>query len=153
MQSTKIQYLTCMKYSILLLAVFFMTTLVAAQNKTAAVPAKYDAAVSFNSICCGPPSADFLKAFVKKFNKDNKVVLNTSIAGGCGREGEFSILFSLTGLKAKPKAKFMAAIKTLIPQQQSKNKTANSSSGNMELTYNVTAADFGNCRSGITKWE
>jgi hypothetical protein len=142
-----------MKHYIILLSALLTAGIITAQNKTAAAPAKYDVAVSFNSICCGPPSADFLKAFVKKFNKDNKVVLNTSIAGGCGREGEFSILFSLTGLKAKPKAKFMAAIKTLIPQQQAKNKTANSSSGNMELSYNVTAADFGNCRSGITKWE
>jgi hypothetical protein len=153
MQSTGILYLTGMKKYVLLLSILLTGIAVSAQYKTAAVPAKYDIAVSFNSICCGPPSADFLKTFVKKFNKDNKVLLNASIAGGCGREGEFSILFSLSGLKAKPKAKFMAAIKTLIPQQQAKNKTANNSSGNMELSYNVTAADFNNCRSGIAKWE
>jgi hypothetical protein len=153
MQSAGILYLTGMKKYVLLLGVLLTGITVTAQDKTAVAAVKYDAAVSFNSICCGPPSADFLKAFIKKFNKDNKVVLNASIAGGCGREGEFSILFSLTGLKAKPKAKFMAAIKTLIPQQQAKNKIANNSSGNMELSYNVTAADFSNCRSGITKWQ
>jgi hypothetical protein len=143
-----------MKQFIFLLSTMLNVSIVAAQSKAdAAAPAKYDVAVSFNSICCGPPSADFLKAFVKKFNKDNKLVLNASIAGGCGREGEFSILFSLAGVKVKPKAKFMAAIKTLIPQQQAKNKAANSSSGNMELSYNATAVDFGNCRSGITKWQ
>jgi hypothetical protein len=153
MHSAGILYLTGMKKYVLLLGVLITGIAAVAQDKTAAAPAKYDAAVSFNSICCGPPSADFLKTFVKKFNKDNKVVLNASMAGGCGREGEFSILFSLTGLKAKPKAKFMAAIKTLIPQQEAKNKAANNSIGNMSLSYNVTAADFSNCRSGIVKWE
>ncbi len=142
-----------MKYSILLLVTLLTGIIAAAQNKTAAAPAKYDVAISFNSICCGPPSSDFLKDFIKKFNKENKLTLKTLIAGGCGREGEFSILFSLTGVKVKAKAKFMTAIKTLVPQQQAKNKTANNSSGNMELSYNVTTADFSNCRSGITKWQ
>jgi hypothetical protein len=152
MQSAGKLYLTGMKQYLFLLGTLLLINAVRAQNKTAAAPAVYDVAVSFNSICCGPPSADFLKAFVKKFNQDNKVVLNASIAGGCGREGEFSILFSLGSLKAKPKAKFMAAIKKLVPQQQAKNKAASSSSGNLELSYNTTAADFSNCRSGITKW-
>lgn len=142
-----------MKYLFIFFAAMITGTIANGQNKKVALPTKFDVAVSFNSICCGPPSSDFLKDFVKKFNKENKLTLKTFIAAGCGREGEFSILFSLTGVKAKPKAKFMAAIKTLIPQQQAKNKTANTSSGNLESLYDVTPEEFSNCRSGITKWD
>jgi hypothetical protein len=142
-----------MKYSILLMCILFAGITATAQGKKASAPATYDVAVSFNSICCGPPSPDFLKAFVKKFNKDNKVKLTTFIAGGCGREGEFSILFSLAGVKARTKAKFMGAIKNQVTSEEAKNKTANSSSGNMILAYNTSSTDYSSCRSGISTWE
>ena len=113
----------------------------------------YDVVVSFGSMCCGTASDDFLKNFVKEFNSKNKVAISAMQVGGCGREGEYKILFSLEKLKEAKKIKFVSALKKLIPEQNEKNKTVKASSGPISLEYDLTSNKLENCRGELTKWK
>ncbi|MBC7511854.1 MAG: hypothetical protein H7320_24410 [Ferruginibacter sp.] len=113
----------------------------------------YSVVVSFGSMCCGTASDDFLKNFVKQFNTKNKVVISAMQVGGCGREGEYKILFSLEKLKEAKKIKFVTALKKLIPEQNEKNKTVKASSGPVTLDYNLPFNKLENCRGQLTKWQ
>lgn len=115
--------------------------------------ANYGVVVSFGSMCCGTASDDFLKNFVKEFNTKNKVVISAMQVGGCGREGEYKILFSLEKLKESKKIKFVAALKKLIPEQNEKNKIVKASSGPISLEYNLPLNKLENCRGQLTKWK
>ncbi len=112
----------------------------------------YGVVVSFGSMCCGTASDDFLKNFVKEFNFKNKVTINAMQVGGCGREGEYKILFSIEKLKEVKKIKFVAALKKLIPAQNDKNKTVKPNSGTITLDYDLPLNKLGNCRGQLTKW-
>lgn len=142
-----------MKYRITFFFVLILCATLNAQTTKTTAPVKYDVVVSFGSICCGTPSDDFLKDFIKEFNCKNKVTINAWQLGGCGREGEFKILFSLVKFKEAKKIKLIAALKKLIPEQNDKNKAANASSGSISLDYNLPLSDFGNCRGQLAKWK
>ena len=120
---------------------------------TSSTPDNYDVVVFFGSICCGPPSDDFLKDFVSEFAAKNKVVINAWQLGGCGREGESKVMISLFQLKKSKKKKFLTAIQQLVPRQNEKNKTANGSSGNISLEYNLPSGNQNDCRGKLTKWK
>ncbi len=128
--------------------------------ETAAMPSSeqgktYPVAVFFNSICCGTPSEVFLKDYVKNFNKNNAVKVTADIAAGCGREGEFTVLFDLSSIPVSKKAvagKFMSGLKKLVTETDAKNKQTNTSSGGIEVVENVKSTDYGNCRMGIKPW-
>ena len=109
----------------------------------------YDIAVSFNSICCGPPSDAFLHELLDTFNRKNKVQVSAWQLGGCGREGESKILFSLKKLKKTTAKKFITLIKKTLKDQNDKNKTANASSGDISLEYNIFLKDITNCRDQL----
>ena len=114
---------------------------------------KYDAVISFNSICCGTPSADFLRIFCKEFSKKNKVDLQIWQLGGCGREGEFKILVSLIKLKPAKKVKFERLLQKNISLQNSKNKSDKPSSGNINLNLAPEEKNFSNCSEKLTEWK
>ena len=112
----------------------------------------YPLAVSFNSICCGTASPDFLKTFVKQFNEKNSTNISADIAAGCGKEGEFVILFKLSPNDAM-NAKFKSSLVTLVGTEDAKNKKLNSSSGGISLSENATESNFQHCRLGILPWK
>lgn len=117
----------------------------------AQVPAKFEAGVAFNSICCGPPD----DAFLQKFYRASKKCYNTIAAykaGGCGREGEFRILFKLSGMKTTDRKKFLKELKELVLRQDKANKAKNSSSGSVEMLQFIKRSDLSYCGSGISKW-
>ena len=112
----------------------------------------YAAGVSFGSMCCGTSSDQFLKDYVKKFNKKYKVKITADKFGGCGREGEFVVLFPLTKIKKTTSQQFINGLEKLLPAQDAKNKKIKSSSGGFQLLRNVKAAECNHCRMGKTKW-
>ena len=112
----------------------------------------YPIAVSFGSMCCGPSSDQFLKDFVKKFNKKNGAKITGEKYAGCGREGEFVIVFSLNKTKKNSCNQFMKELEKLLPQQEAKTKKAKSSSGGFQKLTDVKASDYSHCRLGKTKW-
>jgi hypothetical protein len=116
------------------------------------VESAYVVGVSFNSICCGPPPDDFLKTFVNKFKNANGVSVAADKIAGCGREGEFVVLFDLSKMKEPAKASFVAGLEKLIPSQDAENKRASTSSGGLALLYNVKASDYSHCRIKAEKW-
>ncbi len=143
----------------LLLLLFFSLSMAPLHTATAQLkkpvvnnnpkPAIYQVEVSFTSMCCGTAPTDFLHLFVDSFNKKNKVQLDAWQWGGCGKEGENIVLFSTTNLKKKQEKKFLNAIKTLIPQQNEKNKKINASMGEINIDYDVAAATINNCRGNL----
>lgn len=146
-----------MKY-ILFLAILISAGACSSSNadtsKTTASQAdkKYPVAVSFGSICCGTPSDDFLKTFASGFNKKNSVKITADIAAGCGKEGEFVILFNLPENKTAINSSFIAELEKTVKETDEKNKIANSSSGGMQVLYDIKTGDYNYCRLGIKKW-
>lgn len=112
----------------------------------------YPVAVSFGSICCGTPSDDFLKTFTAAFNKKNSVKISADIAAGCGREGEFVILFNLPDNKKTIHSSFITELEKTVKETGEKNKKANSSSGVLQVLYGVKTSEYNYCRLGIKKW-
>ena len=142
-----------MKYAMLL---FFYATIALSGNcqvPTTSAPLKYDVAISFGSMCCGTASDTFLKYYIKKFNCKNKVTVKAWLLGGCGREGEFKILFSLSNLKETKKTTLKADLKNLIPEQNKKNKASKASSGMISVEENVPLSKLENCRDSLAQWK
>ena len=141
-----------MKIIIQLALFLIITSALKSQQKDDTLK-KYDAVISFNSICCGTPSADFLRTFCKEFSNKNKVDFQVWQLGGCGREGEFKILICLSKLKASKKVKFKKALKKNILLQNSKNKTLKPSSGNINPDFYPQPSNFSNCSGEMTEWK
>jgi len=112
----------------------------------------YPLAVSFNSICCGTASSDFLKSFVVTFNQRNGTNISADIAAACGKEGEFVLLFKMPD-NERANQKFKRELESIIEQTDAQNKKTNSSSGGIALLQNARPDDYKNCRLGITAWD
>ena len=140
---------------ILIKVLFFLLLIsnVSAQQKLDSDPNVYDAIISFNSICCGTPSSSFLSTFLHDYSKKNNVVLKAWHLGGCGREGEFKILVSLSKFKKFKKIKFKKSLQNLIPDQNKKNKTLKPSSGNINIEYNLPLSNDENCLEKLSEWK
>lgn len=139
------------KIALQLLASILFFASADAQVTTPVTPEKYDVVISFNSMCCGTASNDFLKEFITNFNAKNKVVLNVWQMTGCGREGESKVVISSTGIKKSVKTKLIKSLKTLIPQQNEKNKTIKATIGNIDLEYGIAANSITNCRGQLER--
>ena len=142
-----------MKIIFALLSIFLVSCNKAATPVSTKGDTVYLVGISFNSICCGPPSEDFLKTFVKKFNKANTVKITADKIAGCGREGEFVVLFELGNLKTATREKFIAEVEQLIPVQNAANKNASTSSGGLDVLHNVKGSDYNHCRIKSQNWE
>lgn len=144
---------TTMKYlfnTILLLLVFnAINAQVKKQN-----PAGYEAVANFTSICCGTVSDDFLKTFVKNYNKTNRKQPAVAYRiSGCGREGEFKILFSLSKLTKTNKAKFMTGLKKVVAVQNRNSTAAGQNKGPVNLSYDQSVDPTQGCRGELEKWD
>lgn len=140
-----------MKYGISFLFYILVSISVYGQATTNKL-LKYDVVVSFGSMCCGTASDDFLKDYIKKFNCKNKVTVKAWLLGGCGREGEFKILFALSNLKEVKKTLLTTELKKLIPEQNKKNKASNASSGPIGIDYDLPSSRLENCREPLANW-
>jgi hypothetical protein len=142
-----------MKYFLVFFVCIFFQICANAQTGASPLPVKYDVVVSFGSMCCGTASDDFLKNYFKKVCYKNKTLVKAWILAGCGREGEFKIVFSLSGLKEIKKAKLKAELKKLIPEQNKKNKAFKASSGPVSIAYDLTAGNTENCSQPPADWK
>ncbi len=142
-----------MKYSIFFLLYVILIVQVNGQTATTSVSQKYDVVVSFGSMCCGTASDNFLKDYIKKFNSKNKITVKGNLLAGCGREGEFKILFTLSNLKEAKKATLTKPLGKLIDDQNKKNKTSNASSGPISIAYDVPLSKLENCRETLANWK
>ena len=109
----------------------------------------YEAAVHFSSICCGTTSDNFLKDFVSKFNKYYKVKVPAQKLGGCGREGEFYVLFSLEKIKKSVNKQFLSRLKTEVDKQNQVIKTEGQNKGPVSIANNVGFNDLQGCRQEL----
>jgi hypothetical protein len=137
----------------LLIGIFFFSGLYSTTIANGALQdKKYPVAVSFGSMCCGTATDEFLKSFVEKFNKQNHVKISADKAAGCGREGEFVILFILPKSKKLIENKFINQLGITVKTQDERNKKLNKTSGGMELIFKINSSQYGHCRLGFTKW-
>ncbi len=142
-----------MKFRIILFFALLQYASLAAQTSSPAKLDKYDVVVSFGSMCCGPASDDFLKDFVKKCTAQNKKdIIKGWMLDGCGREGEYKILFSLNAFEESKKNKFIDQLRFLIEEQNKKNKAVNGSSGSISVKTNLLLTDFDYCRGSLQLW-
>lgn len=142
-----------MKYVISFFLYVILVVQVNGQTVTATASQKYDVVVSFGSMCCGTASDIFLKDYIKKFNSKNKIAVKGKLLAGCGREGEFKILFMLSNLKVAKKATLTKAVEKLIDDENKKNKVTNASSGPISIAYDVPFGRLENCREPLANWK
>lgn len=123
-----------------------------AEPGVAATDSSYPLAVSFGSMCCGTASPDFLKSFIKSFNKKNGSKISADIAGACGKEGEFVILFKMQESKGITST-FKTELEALVVKTDASNRKVNTSSGGISVLQDAKTTEFQYCRLGITTWE
>lgn len=110
----------------------------------------YPVTVVFGSMCCGTVSSDFLAKFLKNFNANTAVKVTADIAEGCGKEGEFFVLFKID---EKQKASFTEKLIIVVNAEETSNRKKDPSSGGVEIRYNVSKTDLEYCRLGIKPWK
>lgn len=110
----------------------------------------YPVSVVFGSMCCGTVSSDFLAKFLKDFNATATVKVTADIAEGCGKEGEFFVLFKID---EKQKASFTEKLMPVVNAEETSNRKKDASSGGLEIRYNVPKTDLEYCRLGIKPWK
>lgn len=120
------------------------------QIANVAVDSSYKVAVAFGSRCCGTVSSDFLGKFLKDFNRIAAVKVSADIAEGCGREGEFYILFKVD---EKVKILFIEKLIPLVNEEETNNRKKDASSGDVEIKYDVLKTAVGHCRLGVRSWK
>jgi hypothetical protein len=138
--------------TIYLFFALLLYTSLTAQTTPPGKSGKYDVVVSFGSMCCGTASDDFLKDFIKNCYAKNRDTIRGWVLNGCGREGEYKILFSLTALEKSKKTRFIDRLAILIDEQNKKNKAVNASSGSVSMKTDLPLADFDYCRGDLKLW-
>jgi len=74
--------------------------------------------ISYNSICCGPPSEKPVRDYIQKFlgkNKNKAVEIYKQT--GLGREGEFKLFVGIDALSKSAKKKFISGLEAAINSQ------------------------------------
>jgi hypothetical protein len=112
----------------------------------------YPIAVSFGSMAGGPVDDAFLKKWTLNFNRVNKTKVTAVKYGGCGREGEFAIMFNTGKMSGDQRKKFFNELSAAIKKQEKINRAADKRAGNMDLQYNVNSAEYDHCRLGAKNW-
>ncbi len=132
---------------------FLMLYTITYSQTDSILPEKYEVVASFGSMCCGPVADTFLKTYIKQFALKNKVSVRVWQKAGCGREGEFKIVFSLVNLPGAAKKKLLKGLKKLVRDQNDKNKKLHSNSGLVSLVYDMPTGELTNCRGQLTIWK
>ncbi len=107
------------KYWTLLLLLFQLNAF--SQEKDSVI--HYRILIKFESVCCGVPNDTPLQKLIHSFKKKNNLSKITAYRiGPLGREGEYSLGFNLTELKATQRKKITLKIKELAPSLNDKGK-------------------------------
>ncbi|OBW40208.1 hypothetical protein AB670_03446 [Chryseobacterium sp. MOF25P] len=80
--------------------------------------------ISYNSICCGPPSSAPVINYINSF-QGKKNTLEVYQQSRLGREGEYKLFIGIDALSKSKKAKFIKGLEATINSQ---NKSRNESS-------------------------
>lgn len=112
----------------------------------------YPVAVAFGSMASGPVSDAFLKKWAINFNRVNKTKVTAVKYAGCGREGEYAIMFNTGKISGEKRKKFLTELSAVIKKQEKINRKADKHAGNMDIQYNVNSADYNHCRLGAKAW-
>lgn len=128
---------------ITLTSVFLMLQSCKSASEAAKNPAPALTVVSFNSICCGVRADTFLKAFFEAFKNKNDVQLSASKVTGCGKEGEYKVMFDTKQLSGSMYKKFSGELKNLIDTESDKHKSSQDGTLNIETMDSI---DISYCR-------
>ena len=112
----------------------------------------YPVAVSFGSMAGGPVSDAFLKKWAVTFNKINKTRVTGVVYSGCGREGEYAVMFNCGQMSGDKRKKFLNELNAVLKKQEKINRAADKHAGNMDLQYNVNSLEYDHCRIGAKPW-
>ncbi|MGO4710460.1 hypothetical protein AB4Y90_15430 [Chryseobacterium sp. 2TAF14] len=80
--------------------------------------------ISYNSICCGPPSSTPVMNHINSF-QNKKCILEVYQQSRLGREGEYKLFVGIDALSKSKKAEFMKGLEAVINSQ---NKSRNENS-------------------------
>lgn len=80
--------------------------------------------ISYNSICCGPPSSSSVMNYIENF-QGKKNTLEVYRQSRLGREGEYKLFIGIDALSKNKKAKFIKGLESAINSQ---NKSRNENS-------------------------
>jgi len=82
--------------------------------------------ISYNSICCGPPSTAPVMNYIEGFQKKNKgKTVEVFRQSGLGREGEFKLFIGIDALSKSQKSKFLKGLEAAVNSQNSaKNQSS-----------------------------
>ncbi len=82
--------------------------------------------LSYNSMCCGTPSAAPVMNYIEAFKKSNKGKdIEVFRQSGLGREGEFALYIGTDALLKNKRDKFVQGLETIITSQNnSRNKNS-----------------------------
>lgn len=88
--------------------------------------------ISYNSICCGPPSTAPVMNYIETFQKKNKgKVVEIFRQSGLGREGEFKLFIGIDTLSKSQRSKFIKGLETAVNSQN--NAKNQGSDGNVDF--------------------
>lgn len=88
--------------------------------------------ISYNSICCGPPSTAPVMNYIETFQKKNKgKVVEIFRQSGLGREGEFKLFIGIDALSKSQRSKFIKGLETAVNSQN--NAKNQGSDGNVDF--------------------
>ena len=125
-----------------------------AQTKNMTTQKKeYKIAVAFTSICCGTASNDFLKDYVNNFCDKNKVKVAAFQKGGCGREGEYYIAFSLSEINTDLQGDFINKLEEIIPVVNEEIKKKEPNKGRVKLMKDFNLSALQHCRQELVTWD
>lgn len=80
--------------------------------------------ISYNSICCGPPSSSSVMNYIESF-QGKKNTLEVYRQSRLGREGEYKLFIGIDALSKNKKSKFIKGLEAAINSQ---NKSRNENS-------------------------
>lgn len=72
---------------------------------------------------------------------------------GCGKEGEFRILFSAPDMPAKDLELFVTRLTELLQRQDSLNRASDPNIGGMNVERNLSKEDYEYCRLPMERWQ
>lgn len=104
-----------MKYLLFPLLTLLISSMTVSAQKTG--KRTYAITVSFQSICCGVPDQAPLDSAIRRFKKKQKLKkpVRADKIGPLGREGEYTLAFTLSGMTRNQKKQFISMLEKVIP--------------------------------------
>lgn len=99
--------------------------------------------ISYNSICCGPPSEKPVRDYIQKFQGKNKgKTVEIFKQTGLGREGEYKLFVGIDALSKSKKRKFISGLEATINQQNIKKDSGSEGTVDFMGTSMVSKKDL-----------